>query len=203
MTDAEKIAELERRLSAVAEPAAATVPDRCKTTRDAEAYLKGKGYSCVHTTIVRAIKSGKLQRAPDGTILFASLDTFALAHCELLGGESLDEKSQRLNRERQEHEIRKLAAEADRRELQLGRERGALVERSRMEKELAARAIQLRGDFEAWAHEVPLRIVDQWDLGADAIGDLRKMILDAGKEWFGRYTDTREYVTPLLPTGEE
>ena len=173
------------------------------STRKAAEYLVSQGYPCSHTTMANAVKDGRLVKNAEGCYTPESLTTFAVAHLTPLGGESIDQKVTRLAREKAEHETQEAKARAEERTIKVSRLKGELVERSRMVKELAARAIVLRSDFEAWSHELPLRVVKRYHLPAEALGDLRELVLQAGKEWFAKYADTTRYVTPLLGIEDE
>lgn len=177
-------------------------PGLCSTRAAAE-YLKAQGFACSHQTIANAVNDGRLVKNAQGEYSPAALETFGLAHLERQGGETPDQKVTRLAREKAEAETKEAVAKAEEREIKVSRLKGELVERVRMVKELAARALVLRGDFEAWSHEFPLRVVDRYHLPAEALGDLREMVLEAGKEWFGKYSDTTRYVTPLIGVEEE
>lgn len=182
-------------------PAPAPEAERAYTAKEALEYLRAQGWKCGKSKLYDDTAAGVIGRGKDGRYTRRALDDYG-PRCGPLTGESREEGDRRLAREKQEHEVRKLAAEADRRQLQLGRERGELISRADAERALAARALLLRGDVEGWAHEVPLTIVDRFGLAAEALPELRSLLLAAAKEWLGRYAEDKEFAQ-MLPAGGE
>lgn len=131
----------------------------CKTWKEALDYLKEDcGRKVGQTKLFADIKAGRLKRQPDGSFKRRDLDRYAASLPTAGTPDKLATDAARRQREREEQELRRIRAAADRDEFDLQVKRGRYISREAVYQELAARAValsaSLKTEFEAQALDV-------------------------------------------------
>lgn len=131
----------------------------CKTWKEALTYLQEEcGRKVGQTKLFADIKAGRLRRQPDGSFKRRDLDRYAASLPTAGTPDKLATDAARRQKEREEQEIRRIRAAADREEFNLQVKRGQYISREAVYQELAARAVALsaglKTEFEAQALDV-------------------------------------------------
>ena len=131
----------------------------CKNWEEALHYLKEEcGRKIGKTKMFEDIKAGRLKRQADGSFKRRDLDRYAASLRTAGTPDKLAAEAARRQQEKEEQEIRRIRAAADREEFNLKVKQGQYIEREAVFQELAARAVALSASlktaFEAQALDV-------------------------------------------------
>ena len=115
-----------------------------KTWKEALDYLNEDcGRKISKTKMFEDIKAGRLRKQPDGTFKRRDLDRYAASLPTAGTPDKLATDAARRQREKEEHEIRRIKNAADREEFDLKVKQGKFIARDAVYQELAARAVAL------------------------------------------------------------
>lgn len=116
----------------------------CKTWKEALDYLNEDcGRKISKTKLFEDIKVGRLRKQPDGTFKRRDLDRYAASLPTAGTPDRMATDAARRQREKEEHEIRRIKNAADREEFDLKVKQGKFIARDAVYQELAARAVAL------------------------------------------------------------
>ncbi len=139
-----------------------------KDWRAVLAHVDENGRKLGKTKLFEDIKKGRLKRQPDGTFRLRDVDRY-MAGLPLSGTpDAVAEKAADRQRRKEEEEIRRIKAIADKEEFLLEVRRGNFVPRADVHLELAARAVTLASALKTAFEARSL------DLVADVEGNPRK-----------------------------
>lgn len=129
-------------------------PERFKNLLEVAEYLKGEGWKVGKSFLYQ--KAYLIKKQADGTILREDADAFAKQYLKKLDGSNIDaDITQKLKAE-----VRKLKAEAEKRELEVLQIKGKLVDKYEVEQQLAARAAFLMESLRNFVHSQIPRVVE-------------------------------------------
>lgn len=157
---------------------------RFKNALEVVDYLKAQSWKAGKSKVYADIKAAKLKAQDDGAFTLKEVDKYARAWLRYAAGK--DKESDIYQR--------KLSAEADKQvaqakwwELKSQIEEGLYVPKEKMERELAARAVFLRSDFENFfrSHVAELVTIAGGDQAKTP--ELLAFCLDAVADWLDRY----------------
>ena len=131
----------------------------CKNWKEALTYLQEDcGRKIGQTKLFADIKAGRLRKQPDGTFKRRDLDRYAASLPTAGTPDKLATDAARRQREKEEQEIRRIRAVADKEEFILKVKQGQYISRDDVYQELAARAValsaSLKTEFEARSLDV-------------------------------------------------
>lgn len=156
-------------------------------------YLKQEGWKISRSKLYE--KAYLLKKQPDGTYLKKDVDNFARIHLKMLDGSDIEAGALR----KLEAEIRKLTAEAEKREIEVARLRGELVSKHEVEQQLAARAIFLKDRLRNFFHGQVPAIVEMVKEGKE-VNEIIDYINNELEDMFDYYSKPME-IKVLLDEG--
>lgn len=120
------------------------IPLKIKDYKAARAYIQDElGRKVGQTKLYADIAGGKLKKQPDGSFKQRDIERYAASLPMAGTSDALVEKVADRARRKDEQEIRRIAAVADREEFTLQVKKGEFVPKAKVHLELAARAVTL------------------------------------------------------------
>lgn len=118
-------------------------------------YLQAEGWKISKSTLYE--KSYAIKKQPDGAYLKKNIDDFAAKFLRKLDGSDTEEID---IAEKIKAEIRKLTAEAEKREIEVQRLKGEVVDRYEVEQQFADRAAFLIDSLKNFSHSQMPRLIE-------------------------------------------
>lgn len=162
------------------------------------AYAEECGRKVKRSKLYNDITAGRLKKQPDGSFRQRDVDRY-FASLPMAGtSDVVAEKAADRQRRREEHEIRRLKAVADREEFDLAVKKGRYVPRDEVHAGLAARAVTLSAGlktaFEAKSLDI-VGIVEGNPKKAPRLVEFIESLLD---EAFNEYSREMEFEVELI-----
>ncbi len=166
--------------------------DATKNVKDWRAvleYAKEEGRKLGKTKLYEDISKGRLKKQPDGTFKQRDVDRY-LASLPMAGTtDSVAEKARERQRRKEEEEIRRIKAVADKEEFDLAVKKGRYIPKEQVHLELAARAVTLSAGiktaFEAHTLDFVATVDGNPKKGASLV-ELLENILDEALNEYSR-----------------
>lgn len=160
-------------------------------------YLQMAGWKIQKSALYS--KQYAIKKQPDGSMLKKDVDDFAGRFLRKLDGSDTEEGdfSKKI-----EAEIRKLTAEAEKKEIEVQRLRGEVVDRSEVEQQLAARAAFLKNSLEGFFHSMAPRLIEKAEGNPDRTPEVVDFCLAELDELLDHYSKPHTFSVPAYNGNE-
>ena len=149
-------------------------------------YLNNQGYKIGKSAAYdHWKKEGKIKARPDGSFSRAEVESYAVTYLQRKDGAPPTESTAQA---KARAEIRRIASDADMRELKYRAASGELIPRSQVEVELADRASHLKGYLDAVARSAAGHIVKLVKGDPQLAPDLIAFLLGTNRKAFDNYS---------------
>jgi hypothetical protein len=164
-----------------------------KTQAEILEYLKEQGWKISKASLSEKFFAIKKQK--DGTVLKEDVDAFAEKFLRKLDGSDNGEIdiSAKL-----EAEIRKINAEAEKKEIEVRRLKGELVERYEVEQQLADRAVYLRNSLEEFFRSMTPHLIEKAGGDLSKTADIMEFCLEELDNIFNHYAKPLTFSVPTF-----
>ncbi len=198
----ENLATLERATAMLEK--AMDAGQNCRNWDEALHYLKDEcGRKIGKTKMFEDIKVGRLKKQTDGSFKRRDLDRYA-ASLPLAGTpDKVATDAARRQQEKEEQEIRRIRAAADREEFNLKVKQGQYIERDAVFQELAARAVALSASLKTAFEAQSLDVIEVVEGNPKKSGSLIERIEQIIDESMSEYAKPVEIDVTFVDTTED
>lgn len=156
-------------------------------------YLQAEGWKIKKSALYQ--KQYAIKKQADGSMLKKDVDDFAARYLRKADGSDMDaaDISKKI-----EAEIRKLTAEAEKKEIEILRLKGELVDRHEVEYQLADRAAFLKDSLKNFFHSKAPRIIEIVRGDMTLVADLIQFLIDETENLFDHYSKPLIFSVPII-----
>lgn len=157
-------------------------------------HLENGGYKVTKTSLYRHHREGKILPQSDGTYHEKDVDRYARTFLKQKAtGKRIQEKTDQLQREKLEQELKNLKLKNDREQLSYDKEKGLYIPRDEEEIELAARAGILQAGLKHWIQSNAADWISSVGGDTRKVGELINSMTNNLDEHINHYAGNREY----------
>lgn len=156
-------------------------------------YLQAEGWKIQKSALYS--KQYAIKKQSDGAMLKKDVDDFASRYLRKLDGSDMEEGD--LSK-KTEAEVRKLLAEAEKKEIEVSQLRGEVVDRSEVEQQLAARAAFLKNSLEGFFHSMTPRLIEKAEGNQARTPEVVEFCLSELAELFDHYSKPHTFSVPAI-----
>jgi len=161
------------------------------TIAEVHRYILSQGCRITRQTVDNHKKAGKLRKLPDGRFARKDVDRYIAGHLS-----ADDDDQSDLQREKLEASVRKEQAQAEHLEIKTKVIKGLYINRSKVEQELATRAVFLKDDLQNFWRSKGMEIIDVVHGDQTYLADLVDFGIELVEEWLDRYQRPIETAVP-------
>lgn len=160
-------------------------------------YLQAEGWKIQKSSLYQ--KQYAIRKQPDGSMLKKDVDDFAARYLHKADGSDMEDADMP---KKIEAEVRKLTAEAEKKEIEVMRLKGELVDRFEVEQQLADRASYLKSSLEGFFHSMCPRLIEKAEGNVQRVPEVVDFCLAELNELFDHYSKPLAFSVPAIEINE-
>lgn len=161
-------------------------------------YLQAEGWKIQKSALYS--KQYAIKKQSDGSMFKKDVDDFASRYLRKLDGSDMEDADMS---KKIEAEVRKLTAEAEKKELEVMRLKGELVDRYEVEQQFADRAAYLKSSLEGFFHSMTPRLIERCAGDLQRVPDIVEFCLAEINELFDHYSKPLSFSVSIVNNNNE